>query len=89
MQKYSSVYVFPLKVSKTQVITTFALAFQGRLQQEIQTVLSPDQAKYWFHGKYVVGDQGMEISLHISKAQSHLIDLTRSTFIVAAAYMGL
>ena len=31
MQQYSSVYVFPMKVSKTQEITPFALAFQGRL----------------------------------------------------------
>ena len=42
MQQYPSVYVFPLKVSKTQEITTFALAFQGRLQQELKTVLRPD-----------------------------------------------
>ena len=54
MQQYPSVYVFPLKVSKTQEITPFALAFQGRLQQELQTVLSPDQAKYWLHGNYLV-----------------------------------
>ena len=89
MQQYSSVYVFPMKVSKTQEITPFALAFQGRLQQELNTVLSPDQAKYWLHGNYVVGDEGMEITLHISKAQSHSIELTRSTFLVATAYAGL
>ena len=88
-QQYPSVYVFPLKVSKTQEITPFALAFQGRLQQELNTVLSPDRAKYWLHGNYVLGDEGMEITLHLSKAQSHAIELTRSTFIVAAAYMGL
>ena len=48
-------------------------------------MLSPDRAKYWLHGKYVVGDQAMEISLHLSKAQIHLIGLTRSTFHVATA----
>ena len=89
MQQYPSVYVFPMKVSKTQEITTFALAFQGRLQQELKTVFSPDRAKYWLHGNYVVGDEGMEITLHLSKAQSHLIELTRSTFLVANAYAGL
>ena len=89
MQEYSSVYVFPLKVSKTQEITPFALAFQGRLQQELKTVLSPDRAKYWLHGNYVLGDEGMEITLHLSKAQSHAIELTRSIFLVATAYAGL
>lgn len=89
MQEYSSVYVFPLKVAKTQEITPFALAFQGRPQQELQTVLSPDRARYWLHGKYVVGDQGIEITLHLSKAQSRAIELTRSIFLVATAYAGL
>ena len=37
----------------------------------------------------MVGDQGAEITLHLSKAQSHSIELTRSTFLVAAAYAGL
>ena len=89
MQQYSSVYVFPMKVSKTLEITPFAIVFQGRLQQELKTVLSPDQAKYWLHGNYVAGDQGMEITLHLSRAQSHTIELTRSTFLVATAYAGL
>ena len=48
-------------------------------------MLSPDRAKYLLHGKYVVGDQAMEISLNISKAQIHIIRLTRSTFLVATA----
>ena len=48
-------------------------------------MLSRDKAKHMLHGKYVVGDQAMEISLHLSKAQIHLIGLTRSTFIVATA----
>ena len=48
-------------------------------------MLNPDRAKYLLHGKYVVSDQVMEISLHLSKAQIHLIGLTRSTFIVATA----
>ena len=48
-------------------------------------MLNPDRAKYLLHGKYVVGDQVMEISLHLSKAQIHLIGLTRSTFIVVTA----
>ena len=48
-------------------------------------MLGPDRAKYLLHGKYVVGDQAMEISLHISKAQIHIIRLTRSTFLVATA----
>ena len=46
-------------------------------------MLSPDRAKYLLHGKYVVGDQAMEISLHLSKAKIHLIGLTRLTFLVA------
>ena len=37
----------------------------------------------------MVGDQGMEITLHLIRAQSHAIDLTRSTFLVAAANAGL
>ena len=52
-------------------------------------MLNPDRAKYLLHGKYVVGDQVMEISLHLSKAQIHLIGLTRSTFLVATAYAEL
>ena len=48
-------------------------------------MLSADRAKYLLHGKYVVGDQAMGICLHLSKAQSHLIGLTRSTFLVATA----
>ncbi|MAA67193.1 MAG: hypothetical protein CL915_00165 [Deltaproteobacteria bacterium] len=55
----------------------------------MKAVLSPDRANYWLHGNYVVGDQGAEITLHLSKAQSHSIELTRSTFLVAAAYAGL
>ena len=47
-------------------------------------MLSPDRAKYLLHGKYV-GDQAMEISLHLGKAQIHLIGLTRSTLLVATA----
>ena len=31
----------------------------------------------------------MEITLHLSKARSHAIELTRSTFLVATAYAGL
>ena len=46
-------------------------------------MLSHDRAKHVLHGKYVVGDQAMEISLHLSKAQIHLIGLTRLTFLVA------
>ena len=46
-------------------------------------MLSIDEAKYLLHKNYVVGDQGMEISLHLSRAQSHLIGLTRSTFFVS------
>ena len=52
-------------------------------------MLSHDRAKYMLHGKYVVGDQAMEISLHLKKAQSRLIGLTRSTFLVATAYAEL
>ena len=48
-------------------------------------MFSPDRAKYLLHGKYVVGDQAVEISLYLSKAQSHMIGLTRSTFLVATA----
>ena len=48
-------------------------------------MLSPDRAKYLLHGNYVVGDQGMEISMHLSKAQSNLIGLARSTLLVATA----
>ena len=48
-------------------------------------MLSHDKAKHMLHGKYVVGDQAMEISLHLSKAQIHLIGLTRSTFHVVTA----
>ena len=51
-------------------------------------MLSPDRAKYLLHGKYV-GNQAMEISLHLSKAQIHLIGLTRSTFIVVTANVEL
>ena len=52
-------------------------------------MFSPDRAKYLLHGKYVVGDQAVEISLYLSKAQSHMIGLTRSTFLVATAYAEL
>ena len=52
-------------------------------------MLSPDRAKYLLHGKYVVGDQAMEISLHHKKARSHLNVLTSSTFLVATAYAEL
>ena len=52
-------------------------------------MFSPDQAKYLLHGNCVVGDEGMEITLHLSKARSHAIELTRSTFLAATAYAGL
>ena len=52
-------------------------------------MLSPDRAKYLLHGNYVVGDQAIEISLHLRKAQSHLIGLTWSTFLVVTDYLEL
>ena len=52
-------------------------------------MLSPYGAKYLLHGNYLLGDQASEISLHLSEAQSHLIGLTRSTFLVATAHAEL
>ena len=52
-------------------------------------MLSPDRAKYLLHEIYVIGDQAIEISLHLRKAQSHLIGLTWSTFLVVTAYVEL
>ncbi|MGA1646095.1 MAG: hypothetical protein ACO4AV_14070 [bacterium] len=89
MQDRRGIYVYPFRTGSSQEITPFAAALRGRLQQQLSTVRQPDQATLWLYGTYLITDQGLELSAHLTQANNHQIEQSRSLFLPKMAYQGL
>ena len=89
MQDRRGIYVYPFRTGSSQEVTPFAAALRGRLQQQLSTVRQPDQANLWLYGSYLITDQGLELSAHLTRSNNQQIEQSRSLFLPKKVYQGL
>ena len=89
MQDRRGIYVSPFRTVSSQEVTSFSAALRGRLQQQLRTVRQPDQVNLWLYGSYLITDQGLELSAHLTRSNNQQIEQSRSLFLPKKAYQGL